>query len=84
MSKKSLVLYYSWSGNTRKIAELIAQKTGADLRELQPENAYLQNYAVQGILQRMWQNSASAAMFCPCWPFRRTEGQMRKGWWISG
>lgn len=44
MSKKSLVLYYSWSGNTRKIAELIAQKTGADLRELQPENAYPQNY----------------------------------------
>lgn len=44
MSKKSLVLYYSWSGNTRKIAELIAQKTGANLRELQPENAYPQNY----------------------------------------
>lgn len=44
MSKKSLVLYYSWSGNTRKIAQLIARKTGADLRELQPENAYPQNY----------------------------------------
>lgn len=44
MSKKSLVLYYSWSGNTRKIAELIARKTGTDLRELQPENAYPQNY----------------------------------------
>lgn len=44
MSKKSLVLYYSWSGNTRKIAELIARETGADLRELQPENAYSQNY----------------------------------------
>ena len=44
MSKKSLVLYYSWSGNTRKIAELIARKTGADLRELQLENAYPQNY----------------------------------------
>lgn len=44
MSKKSLVLYYSWSGNTRKIAELIAWKTGADLRELRPENAYPQNY----------------------------------------
>lgn len=44
MAKKSLVLYYSWSGNTRKIAELIARETGADLRELQPENAYSQNY----------------------------------------
>lgn len=44
MSKESLVLYYSWSGNTRKIAELIARRTGADLRELQPENAYPQDH----------------------------------------
>ena len=44
MSKKSLVLFYSWSGNTRRIARMIAQKTGADLRELQPETAYPQNY----------------------------------------
>lgn len=41
---KNLVLYYSWSGNTRKIAELIARKTDADLREIQPENAYSQDY----------------------------------------
>lgn len=41
---KKLVLYYSWSGSTRKIAELIARKTDADLRELQPENAYPQDY----------------------------------------
>jgi len=44
MSKKSLVLFYSWSGNTRRIARMIAQKTGADLRELQPEMDYPQNY----------------------------------------
>lgn len=37
MSKKSLGLFYSWSGNTRRIARIIAAKTGADLRELQPE-----------------------------------------------
>ena len=44
MSKKSLVLFYSWSGNTRRIAQIIAEKTGADLRELQPETPYSQNY----------------------------------------
>ena len=44
MSKKSLVLFYSWSGNTRRIARVIAEKTGADLRELQPEVPYSQNY----------------------------------------
>ena len=44
MSKKSLVLFYSWSGNTRRIARNIAEKTGADLRELQPETDYPQNY----------------------------------------
>ena len=44
MPKKSLVLFYSWSGNTRRIAQIIAEKTGADLRELQPETPYSQNY----------------------------------------
>lgn len=44
MSKKSLVLFYSWSGNTRRIARIIAEKTGADLRELQPEADYPQDY----------------------------------------
>lgn len=42
---KNLVLYYSWSGNTRKIAKLIAQKTDADFWELQPEHTYPQNYS---------------------------------------
>ena len=44
MSKKSLVLFYSWSGNTRHIAQIIAEKTEADLRELRPETPYSQNY----------------------------------------
>lgn len=44
MSKKSLVLFYSWSGSTRKIAQVIAEKTGADLREIQPETPYPAEY----------------------------------------
>ena len=45
MSKKSLVLFYSWSGNTRRVAQSIAQKTGADLFELQPVTPYSDNYS---------------------------------------
>lgn len=42
--RRTLVLFYSWSGNTRKIARLIAQKTGADWKEIVPEQAYPSNY----------------------------------------
>jgi len=44
MAKKSLVLFFSWSGNTRRIAQIIAEKTGADIREIQPETPYPQDY----------------------------------------
>jgi flavodoxin len=43
MSKK-LVVYYSFSGTTRKLAEEIASQAGADLRELVPERAYSFDY----------------------------------------
>lgn len=32
---KKLIVYFSWSGNTRYIANLIAEKTGADIVELE-------------------------------------------------
>lgn len=38
--KKALVVYYSWSGNTRKVAEDIQKETGADMFEIVPEKAY--------------------------------------------
>ena len=37
---KTLVLYFSASGNTRAVAETIAQATGAELYELTPEEPY--------------------------------------------
>lgn len=40
MSKNTLIVYYSHSGNTRKLAELIEQETGGTLFELVPEKAY--------------------------------------------
>lgn len=50
MSNKSLVLFYSWFGNTLRIARIIAEKTEADLQELQPETPYpeLQHSAFPG------------------------------------
>lgn len=39
MSNK-LVVYYTHSGNTEKIARIIAAQTGADLLEIQPVSAY--------------------------------------------
>lgn len=41
---KSVVVFYTWSGHTKKMAEIIANHTGADLLEVEPVTAYSQNY----------------------------------------
>lgn len=41
---KSLVLFYSWSGNTKAIAAQISRKTGADMLELELVKPYSRNY----------------------------------------
>lgn len=40
----TLVAYFSWSGNTRGMAELIAQETGGDLFEIATVNPYTDDY----------------------------------------
>lgn len=40
----TLVAYFSWSGNTREMAELIAQETGGDLFEIATVNPYTDDY----------------------------------------
>lgn len=40
MNDKTLIVYYSHSGNTGKIAGLIQQKTGGTLCEIAPVTAY--------------------------------------------
>lgn len=40
ISNKTLVVYYSASGNTAKVAEYIADETSGDLFEIQPVNIY--------------------------------------------
>lgn len=43
-SSKVLIAYFSWGGNTKGIAEQIADKTGADLFEIQLVNPYSSDY----------------------------------------
>jgi flavodoxin len=41
---KSLIVYYSFSKNTKRLAEEIARQTGGELRELVPEKPYSFDY----------------------------------------
>ena len=41
---KSLVVYFSWSGNTKTVAEEIKAQTGADIFEITPADAYSTDY----------------------------------------
>lgn len=39
-----LVVYFSWSGNTKEVAELIQSQTGADIFEITPKTPYTDDY----------------------------------------
>lgn len=45
---KTLVAYFSWSGNTENMAADIAQQTGADLLKLEPADPYPEDYSATG------------------------------------
>lgn len=42
--KKMLIAYYSWSGNTRHLANIIKEATKADIVEIVPEKPYPSGY----------------------------------------
>lgn len=44
MNKKVLVAYFSWSGNTKSIAEKIQTQTGGDIFEITPVTPYPSDY----------------------------------------
>lgn len=41
---KNIVVYYSWAGHTRKMAEMIANMTNSDILKIKPVTPYSQNY----------------------------------------
>jgi len=41
--KKAVVVYFSGSGNTKRVAELVANETGAALFEIVPKNPYTED-----------------------------------------
>jgi len=48
---KSLVVYYSYTGNTRYIAKIIAKELGSDLLELKPEKDLIKS---KGFMKYFW------------------------------
>ena len=56
---KALVVYYSYSGNTKLVADAVAKALGADLEELKPAkplNASGAGYVMWGLRQLVSQN----------------------------
>ncbi len=43
-SSSVLITYFSWSGNTEQVAQIIQQETGGDLFEIAPATAYTDDY----------------------------------------
>ncbi|MDO4466983.1 MAG: flavodoxin [Bacillota bacterium] len=44
MAEKAIIIYYSQSGTTKQLAELIKNLTGADTLEIQPLHPYSDDY----------------------------------------
>lgn len=59
----ALVVYFSWSGNTENVANAIAGQTGADVFEIVPEEAYIDDYnALLDIAAEEKENGAHPAI----------------------
>ncbi|MBC5647707.1 flavodoxin [Christensenella tenuis] len=59
----SLIVYFSWSGNTQAVANEIQTQTGADVFEIVPEEPYTDDYdALLDIAQEEQQNDARPAI----------------------
>ena len=41
---KKAIVYYSYSGNTKSIVDMIKEKVDADVYEIKPKNPYSTNY----------------------------------------
>lgn len=62
-SADSLVVYFSWSGNTRAVAESIQTQTGSDVFEIVPSESYTDDYnELLDLAQEEQQNDARPAI----------------------
>lgn len=60
---KSLVVYFSWSGNTENVAKSIQSQTNADIFEIIPSTPYTDDYdAVVDLAQEEQRNDARPAI----------------------
>lgn len=60
---KSLVVYFSWSGNTENVAKSIQTQTGADIFEIVPATPYSDDYdTVVDLAREEQRNSARPAI----------------------
>lgn len=50
---KTLVVYFSWSGNTAEMASHIVEQTGGDLYEIEPKTAYPTDYSKCGDIAKV-------------------------------
>lgn len=50
---KTLVVYFSWSGNTEEMASYIAEQTDGDLLEIEPKAAYPADYNETGDIAKV-------------------------------
>lgn len=50
---KVLVVYFSWSGNTKEMAEYIANQTNGDILEITPSNPYPEDYNETGDIAKV-------------------------------
>ena len=57
-----IVVFHSYTGHTRKIAELIANEINCDLLQLEPINAYSSNYDE---VVKKYQNNDSSSICDP-------------------
>ena len=64
--KKALIVYYSWSGNTRAVAQKIQAATGADLFEIRLVKEYPTEY--RQVIERFRQEKNSKK-----WPALKTK-----------
>jgi len=75
MKNDILIAYYSWHGNTRKIAELIERETGGTLFEIKPVEPYTTDYqAVVAQAKEEIQAGFRPALLEPASPLNRAHG----------